>query len=58
MIKYVIFDANGNFSNIVAGDEFFIPPNNCTAQVIPQGYEWNGTEIVRNVSLQIEIETI
>jgi hypothetical protein len=58
MIKYVIFDANGNFSNIVVGDEFFIPPDNCTAQAIPQGYEWNGTEIIKIFSSQIEIETI
>ena len=58
MIKYVIFDANGNFSNVVAGDEFFIPPNNCTAQVIPDGHDWNGTEIVKNPRSPITIETI
>lgn len=58
MNTYVIFDSEGNFSNIVVGDGYFVPPNGCTAQVIPQGYEWNGTEIVRNPRLPITIETI
>ena len=58
MVNYVIFDSEGNFSNIVVGDEFFIAPDNCTAQVIPQGYEWNGVEIVRNLLLPITVETI
>jgi hypothetical protein len=58
MDTYVIFDSQGNFSNIVIGDQFFVPPNNCTAQLIPQGYEWNGTEIIRNALIPINIETI
>jgi hypothetical protein len=58
MDTYVIFDSEGNFSNIVVGDEFFIPPINCTAQLIPHGYQWNGTEIVRNPFRPINIETI
>jgi hypothetical protein len=58
MNTYVIFDFEGNFSNIVVGDEVFIPPNNCTAQLVPQGYEWNGTEIVRNPLIPLNIETI
>ena len=58
MINYVIFDANGNFSNIVVGDEFFIPPIGCTAQVLHDGYEWNGAEIVKNPRSPITIETI
>jgi hypothetical protein len=58
MANYVIFDVDGNFSNIVVGDELFVPPDNCTAQVIPDGYEWNGTEIIRNPFRPIIIETI
>jgi hypothetical protein len=58
MAIYVIFDEYGKFSNTVVGDELFVPPDNCTAQVIPDGYEWNGTEIIRNPFLPITIETI
>jgi hypothetical protein len=60
MDTYVILDSQGNFSNFVIADDYFIPPIGCTKHLIPEGYEWNGTEIVKNprIPKTINIETI
>jgi hypothetical protein len=58
MDTYLIFDSQGNLSNVVFGDQSFVPPNGCTAQLIPHGYIWNGTEIIKDSFIPINIETI
>jgi hypothetical protein len=45
-VVFVIFDADGNYSNIIVMEENDPLPPGFTKQEVPPGNTWNGTAVV------------
>ena len=58
MANYVIFDENKNYFNTIICEEHDWLPVGYTKLLIPEGYFWNETELVKAYTPKIEIQTI
>ena len=58
MTTYVIFDANGNYENVIFCEENDILPEGYTKKLVPEGYKWDGQQIIRDIRIPITLETI
>jgi hypothetical protein len=60
MPEYIIFDAEGKYSNCIVCDEWDVPPDGCTKQLIPEYHYWDKEkqEIIRDPAAPITIESV
>jgi hypothetical protein len=58
MSNYIIYDANGNYENVIVCEENDILPEGYTKKLIPHGYKWDGEKIIRDITIPIVVETI
>jgi hypothetical protein len=58
MTTYVIFDADGNYENVIFCEEHDILPDGYTKKLVPAGYRWDGNQIIGDSRYPINLETI
>jgi hypothetical protein len=58
MPTYVIFDADGNYENVIFCEEHDILPDGYTKKLVPEGYKWDGNQIIKDSRYPITLETI
>jgi hypothetical protein len=60
MPNYIIFDAEGKYSNSIVCEEWDVPPDGCTKQLIPEYHYWDleKQEFIKYPNAPITIENI
>jgi len=58
MANYVIFDETSKFLDIIVCEENDILPDGYTRQLVPDGYIWDGQQLVRDKYIPVKLETI